>query len=94
MTTVNFMLISNGKTEEEAKDGMKKLVEKLTDLCQQNGLELCARYLINSGRLIQWEETDWQARYDLQIPKRKGITYNQIYKIVNSVQPNPFKIER
>lgn len=95
MTAVAFTLFSRGATADEAHDKLSELVDACKDACKKVDLEIGGQYFLPSMNTYCLQgDTGFQGRAHLRIEKRKGITYNQIYSLVNTIQPTPFKIIR
>lgn len=92
MKKVNFTYISEGKTEEEAKEGLFLLIAKLSLLCSVYKLSVYNRDFLNNGRVLTFPDGTIQARADLFIEKVPEITYKKIYEVVNSIRPVCFSI--
>jgi len=74
---------------------MRAMVMMMQAHCNAALLELRQGRFLGSARISRRKDDHhWQVDYDLQIAKRKGVTYDQIYKLVNAIQPVPFRIER
>jgi len=91
MVYVRFTLIT------DSKEDMDNKVNALKILCDNNGLNLSQSYFINSYRKTHAKgnpDQDIDYRFTLDIEKNKGITYNNIYHMVNSIQPCRYTIIR
>ena len=74
---------------------LRAMVMMMQARCNAAQLELRQGRFLGSARISQRKDDHrWQVDYDLQITKRKGVTYDQIYELVNAIQPVPFRIER
>lgn len=92
MKTINFTFITIGTNEDEVKAKMAAMVGELKEKCDALNLELRDGRIFNAGRILI-SDGEVEARYDLCITKRKGITYREIYKMVNSIKPVYFLIK-
>ena len=91
MAYVRFTLITDNKEDMDNK------VNALKTLCDNNGLNLTQSYFIGSYRKTHAKgnpDQDIDYRFTLDIEKNKGITYNNIYHMVNSIQPCRYTIIR
>lgn len=98
MKRVTFSIFGYGTNKELAEKELKQILEKLTESCVSFGLSLEGQHLLPIMNVGVYNRNDdykggWQAFAHLAIPKIKGFTYNQIYKLVNQVQTCSFKVE-
>jgi len=95
-TAVAFTLFSRGQTMDEAHKKLTDLVDAMKSACANSNLELTGQHFLPSmnAYCVQWGETDFQGRAKLRIEKRKDVTYNQIYTLINTVQPTHYSIIR
>src|SRR5271157_1529677 len=92
---VCFTLSASSSGPYTAIAKMRAMVMMLQERCNAARLELRQGRFLGSARISQRKDDHrWQVDYDLQIAKCKGVTYDQIYKLVNAIQPAPFRIER
>jgi hypothetical protein len=82
---VEFTFITSTKEELESK------VISLSDTCKEKELELKQGRYIGSFRELHFPGDIVQFRATLHIVKKKGFTYEDIYKTINSVQVCSFK---
>jgi hypothetical protein len=68
------------------KEDMRKYILALKNKCKDNGLDLYEQHILGSMRESVEKTGHNDYKYDLYIPKIKGVTYNDIYKIVNDVK--------
>ena len=92
MKRVNFTYISEGETEEKAKENLKLLIAKLNLLCSVYDLSVFNRDFQNNGRVLTFPDGTIQARADLYIEKAPKVTYKKIYEVVNAINPVYFSL--
>ncbi len=74
-------------TEEAAINALRPVIDELKEKAAGLGLE------VEQGKFFHaFSYSKDDARAHLSIPKIKGVTYNQIYKMVNSVQVVSFSV--
>ena len=87
MKAVRFKLVTRNL------ETLKNEIRQLSTLCQTRGLTLEAGEFL--GGIYSTSSPDGSNRdfrASLQIPKIKTVTYQEIYQLVNTVRPSPFKI--
>lgn len=74
-------------TEDAAIEALRPVIDALKDKAAALGLE------VTEGRFFgSFSYSNNNARAHLSIPKIKGVTYQQIYEMVNSVQVVSFSV--
>ena len=86
MSSVHFTLCN------DSESGLVEMVDLLNAKCTENNLTLQEGQFFGSFRKLSFHDGTKQFRANLSIKKIKGITYNQIYRIVNGVYPTHYKI--
>ena len=97
MKEIHFTLFGHGSSKEQAEAELTELCKKLQAICKDANLELTAKYLMPIMNAGVYDRKDgykggWQAFYHLVITKTKEHTYNDIYKMVNSVKICSFTV--
>jgi len=85
----------NGKAIEitwcaDSKEQLENWIERLVELCKTKGMEVRNGKYIGSFREVFFDDFS-QFRGTIHIVKIKGVTYQEIYKMVNSIKPVYFK---
>ena len=83
-------MIADNRFHENIAGEIDRLHKAVTSILEENGVEVKTDGI---ARFIDFKDGTRQYRIDYAIPKTKDHTYNQIYKLINSVRAVPYTVK-
>ena len=90
MKTIYFQMIADNRFHENIAGEIDLLHKAVTLILEENGVKVRTDGI---AQFIDFKDGTKQYRIDYAIPKTKAHTYNQIYKLINSVQAVPYTVK-
>lgn len=88
MRKIQFTFIEDGRFPKWKK--LKDMDRELKKIIKYN--DKITLYFEGETRLLTWDDNTTQLRKKYIIEKTGEITYNEIYKLINSVNAVPYKL--
>ena len=88
---VSFQFISDSRFDTGPGFSIKEMDLQLREMVSQNPLEIAQ----DTGlRILKCKDGSYQLRVGYWIRKTGKITYNEIYRLINSIKPVPYTLCR
>lgn len=89
MKKIYFTQVADSRFTPDTKKEMTRIVSQI-DVKLGNA---SIKYWRSDIRDLDWGDTTSQKRVDYRIDKTPMFTYNQLFKIINSVKATPYSIQ-